>query len=296
MTIGFGPARLTLNGAAIKGTSAARFSKRQARRTVGNGGDLHATLVTAMTEAPRLDFVTTDIGVVLAALSNAQTPMAVLSGAGAVALWPKGNEAGPGWASGSTGKQVAMATGSAYVNRLSWSPGAGAVVEVSAFGTSSNGTTSPAVESAVAAPAQLGSGTEFVLTALTVGGVAVPQIASLSIEVGHKAENNLASAYNLGLPQPLRVVSAGASGIIEITCTIETHDMTANLNGGAVVVATFQDKALGGPGFGTGQVVVTLNGELLDDDDYSDGNPGSRTLQILAAYDGSNLPFTAAVT
>lgn len=295
MTIGFGPARVSINGTGLKGTSAARFSKRQQRRTVGNGGDLHATLVTAMSEAPRLDFVTSDIGVLFTAMSNTNTPMVALSSTGAVAVWPKGSESGPGWASSTTAKQVALATGSAYCNRLSWSPGSGAVAEVSAFGASANGTTSPAVESTVAAPSQLSAGVEWVLTAATVGGIAVSQIASVGVEIGHKAENNLASAYNLGLPQPLRVVSAGAAGIIEIAVTIETMDLTTALSGGGVVVLTFQPKALGGPGFDSGTVTVTINGELLDDDTYADGTPGTRTIEILAAYDGTNLPWAVAV-
>jgi hypothetical protein len=284
---------LAINTNVIKGlTAPPSLQRRQTRRRSASSGALHHTAGFIIRTAPRIDVSSRALGQILALLNGSlEAPMLALDGTnGAVAIAPQLAAAQPGWMAGTTGTQWQLARGEVYATRIAWSHGdPDAVVDLSIFGVSSDGSADPVAEShATAAPAHGQDDEAWTLTACTLNGVALTP-ESLTISIDARAENTAQDCYTAGLIHPVVVTKAGVAGPIMITAEIETLLVQATLGTGPLV-CTFTQRAQGGLLTGTTKV-LTLNGGMIGDEGLG-GQPLARRISYEARHDGTNRPLT----
>lgn len=296
MSDAFGGARVTLGNTTLRHVDPAsvRFGRHQSRMSLGDDGNFATVYHTIMRESPRLEFATGDLASLFDLLANVEAPMWAHANGGAVALLPRGSDAGPGWRSGSVHRQVSLALGQTWLDSLEWTTGAAAIARCTSFGVSSTGAADPTAQSLAAAPAVDATQIAFVLSALTVGGTPVVP-SRFSLNVGHNASNEDDSCFDAGLPFPKLVQCAGAMAPLLISGTIEARDLGTTLTDGSIV-ATLKAKQANLPGLGSATITLTINAALVDRDTYAGGRPSSRSIEFMGRHDGTNRALTVAVT
>jgi hypothetical protein len=296
MSDAHGGARITLGALTLRHVDPAsvRFGRNQRKLSLGDDGNFATVYHTIMREAPRLEFATGDIGALLTLLSHLDAPMWVHSTVGAVALLPRGNDAGPGWRAGSTHVQYALALGQTWLDALEWTTGAAAIARCTSFGLSSTGAADPVARSLVAAPTVDAAQTAWVLDTLTIGGTPVAP-SRFSLTIGHNATNEDDSCYDSGKPWPKMVQAAGAMAPLLVSGSIDARDLSTTVSDGSIV-ATFKPKAANAPALGSGTVALTINAAMVERDTVAGGRPSTRTIDFLGRHDGTNRALTVAVS
>lgn len=300
MSTAFGFNQVTVNGTVIPGQVSGTFDRRESEDVQGNDGSLHQTSAAVMRTAPRAEFQTVALRTMFTLLGTGdEIPFVALNGTtGIKMIGNKIDSAGPGPASGSVHAQRAFVSGLLALDSVSWSPGSVATATASAYATSSAGGTDPVVSTNVAAGTVSTNTERLVLSAATINGTAVPQIASVSVSIAHQIDNaDPGTCYNLGLPYPIICKEPGAGGATEVVATIETADLTTAFANGAVVL-TFAKLNHNGVGTSADTATVTLNACLVREQSISgsSGSPAGRRLTCRATFDGTNKPITLAVS
>lgn len=298
MSLAFGSARVTLGSTELTNASGVSYARNETVSTVGDDGNMHAATNLVLTASPQIQFTCGDLGKLLGGnpvllvdpLLKSTNGIPYHSGNCSFVV-PRSAAGAPGFYAGSTHAKIAMATAVTLLSSLSWSRGSMATASLASFGLGGTGATDPAVASNVAAPAQLTAQPVWVMTSCSINGVTCPAV-SVTITIDHKQTNRDQRCFNDGLPFPVVCLGAGTLGLAEVSCAIETPDMTTRFANGDVVMV-FANKAQNGIGLGIETLTVTLNGSMQSQDDaWSIGAPSGRTINIRASYDGA-LPFTA---
>lgn len=277
----------------------ASFDPRRVRMAHVSDGMAYEQEHTAMREAPTISLVVTDLHEWLGVLSGTYGFVALDGTNGLEVFHLKGASSGPGYSSSSVHQRRRMISGLVCLNELSWSPDAEARASLTAYGISSDGTTNPAiVTDNNALPTFPTVSRRFVLQALTIAGDTITRVRSLRIAIDPRHSNSDAACYNVGLPFPTTVLSAGPMGPAAITLEAELNEMEAATGeGSGAVTATFRDIS-GGGAVGTRQVAVTINGGYawVEGTSANGQGPVSKRLVVTSRHDGTNLPLTIAVT
>lgn len=292
MTFGF--QHMVLNSTTVRGMLSSNFNPRLSGEGEASDGRLHYRAHHFTRSAPMFEGTSRDLQTLATLFSgNADVPSLVLTAA--KMFGAQKNATAPGFAAGTTHRQIAGTDGWAALTSLSWSASSPKVeCGFQGFLLSADGTTVPYTETDVALPTQEGAVVPYTLTGLTLGGDDVLQgTISLSFDIQHGSENNNAdSCYSGGLPHPKMMAHAGPHGQVMITGTIEHQDVTLSPSNGDIV-ATF--TALQEGGFlGSDTVVATLNGTVDPElaAGGSHGSPLSRGITCHGLFDGTNKPFT----
>lgn len=292
----FNAVRLNSSGSLLGGIEAPNLDYRETSLARGDDGQIHQTTVAISRAAPMASFTTVAARALAVILGTGdEVPHVALDGSNGIELFGlRLNASGPGYASGSVHAKRQMTAGGLYLSGLSWSPADVLRASADVFGTSSNGTTSPVTPSTVAAPTLPLNTEQLVLESLTVGGEAVTRARSYDVAIDHKAENNVEDiCYSTGLPFPMILAQPGVNGPSEITCDIDTLDLTTSFPGSGAIVATFKVLNHLGVGLGSDALVATLNTSQIREATIG-GNV--RRLSCRATFDGSNRPFTLATS
>jgi hypothetical protein len=186
-----------------------------------------------------------------------------------------------------------MASGAAYLDGISWSSGDVAEASASIFGIHATGTTDPVTTSkTAAAPAAVFPDIAYQLTAFTVNGVSIAELARFDLRIAHGARNDdEAHCYLHGKPHPTQVLHPGAGGQIAMEVGFETGDLDATIAQGNIV-ATFTPDTPGGIGTSGTPVTLTMVPGLLIETGPTDGTPSRRSYRCLLRHDGTNRPLT----
>jgi hypothetical protein len=292
----YGRAYTSINGTAIKSCRSRGVDRRIRAFSAGLDGTLHQTMHNAIRTAPLTTFQTLDLGALLGVLTNVESPMVALNGStGLNMVWPKGNSAAPGDASGSVHRSEIMASGACYLDGISWTPGDAAEAACSVFGLNALGTTDPVVTSNTAAlPTAVYPDIAYVLTAFTVNSVSITELARFDLRLAHGAKNDdEAHCYLHGKPHPTSVLHPGAGGQIAMELNFETGDLGATVGLGNIV-ATFTPLAPGAVGTGGTAKTLTMVPGLLIESGPTDGAPSRRSFRCLLKHDGTNRPLTVS--
>lgn len=292
----YGRAYCMLNNTALKSCRSRGVDRRSRTFSLGADGTLHQTMHSIIRQAPLTSFSTLDLGGLLALLTNLETPMVALNGTQGLAMvWPKADGTAPGDASSSVHRSETMLRGSVYLDGLSWSPGDAAEASCSAFGICTDGTTDPVTTAQNSAlPAAVYPTAAYVLTAFTVNGVSITDLARFDLRIAHGARNDdEAACYLHGKPQPTAVLHPGAGGQIAMELGFETGDLGATIAMGNIV-ATFSPLAAGGVGTSGTNKTLTMVPGLLVETGPTDGQPSRRSYRALLKHDGTNRPLTVS--
>ncbi|MEY2686904.1 MAG: hypothetical protein RL375_1102 [Pseudomonadota bacterium] len=292
----YGRAYTQINGTDIKSCRSRGVDRRIRPFSGGFDGTLHQTMHSGIRTAPQSQLSTADLGALLGVLTNAETPMVALNGStGLKMVWPKANSAAPGDAAGSVHRSEIMASGAVYLDGISWSAGDIAEATATAFGINAAGTTDPVATSQVSAalPAVYPT-VAYVLTAFTVNGVSITDLARFDLRLAHGAKNDdEAACYLHGKPHPTTVLHPGAGGQIAMELSFETGDLGATIALGNIV-ATFTPLNPGDIGTsGTAKTLTMVPGMLIETGP-TDGTPSRRSYRALLKHDGTNRPLTVS--
>jgi hypothetical protein len=284
------------NTTVLAGITKSMHDFRYKDKRIGNSGSTHIRTATIEKSAPIINFSTYSVASLLAILNNLDCPCVNLTGAGLVKYSIRGNPNGPGLDSTGHGK-AAMATGQAYLNKLSWGIDSYLQADVTAYGVSADGTTNPLVESTIATAFLPVLPEEELLTLVsaTYGGTDfLPGLQSLEVNFDHKAKNDDNTCYTGGLPHPTRIVTAGVGGPIEITGSFETNDLSLSIVPTTEYTLAFGFKpfAFGGT-LGTVKTLSILLAMVKQDaEDLATASPGNQKFSFVGTVTASTYPWS----
>jgi len=290
----FSLVRLNQASTCLGGIRAPSFVRRPAYRRGEDDGTIHATSQHANRVAPMARFQTVAARALNALLvGSSELPMVALDGTNGLELI--GGQiatAVPGYLGTTSHARRQAISGHVYLAGLDWSPGDVLVSTAEAFAIAANGTTDPFPATIVALPTVPVNTEQLVLSSLTLGGLAITRCASYSVQVTHQAENNDDGiCFNLGLPFPVMLKTAGVGGTSEVVITIECDDLTGTPTVAGACTAVFTALAVNGVGLGTAIMTVTGNNCLIQEEEIQ-GRPGRRRFTARATWDGTTRPLT----
>lgn len=292
----FSLVRLNQAATCLGGIREPNFQRRQSYKRGELDGSLHATSQHAIRTAPMARFQTVAARALNALLTgSSELPMVALDGTNGIELiGGQINASGPGYAAGTVHARRKMASGQLYLAGLDWSPGDVLVATAEAFGIAAAGGTDPVTSDTIAAPTIPVNTEQLVLSSLTLGGLTIPRCASYSVQVQHQAENNDEEVcYNLGLPHPVMMRTAGVGGPTEVTATIEAADLTGTPTVAGTCTAVFTALGVNAVGLGANTLTVTLSNCLIQEEEIQ-GRPGRRRFVARATFNGTTRPLTLA--
>lgn len=289
-----------LNGSVVTGIEAPMFDRREERIKAGNDGALHNTTAAVFRAAPKAAFSTLAVRALLVLIGTGdEVPYVAMNGTTGLELIgaARGTD-GVGYAAGSVHASRQGGAGAVFLSGLSWRPRAPMTATVDAFWTSAAGGTDPITVSSTASLPTLGLNQEQVgLFSVTINGTDFTnKCAALDVAIDHRAENNVdPTCFNAGLPFPVQLTGIGANGHSDVTCTIDTEDLTTAVANGAVIITGKVYTHLG-VGFGSTGITVTINGVMAREETIpgENGNTAKRRITITGTFDGSNKPITCA--
>jgi energy-converting hydrogenase Eha subunit E len=287
---------LSINGTALAAITEVRYDRRLDIVPLGSDGTAHMTYRGIRKSRPLVEFTTLHAKE-LAALfvGSTDTPMVVLNGTtGLNFVGAKMSATAPGYNSSAVHQSYVAARGQAFLNSMRWQADGNLECGVQAYCISADGSTDPVVESAVAElPTQgLGLG-PFVLYSLTLGDTTLTEVASVDLQIDHRAENNIDNVcFSCGLPYPTAVAQAGVNGPIDMTLTIEIPDLGSTVSTTAVSVV-FKRVDQGGV-IGTESVTLALAACMIQAEErrLTQGSPAMRRYVCRPRYDNSTKPLT----
>lgn len=285
-----------LNGSLLTGISSPSFDRREIEKPLAHDATLHQTGASVIRTAPMASFTTVAMRALFSILGTGdEVPFIALDGTNGLELiGGKIATAAPGYLGTSTHASRKMASGDAYLRRVSWTPGDVARAEMEVFGIGATGSTDPAASATVALPTLPTNTEQMVLSGLSLNGFAPTEIASLDIQITHQGENNDDEiCYNTGLPHPVLCKRAGVGGATEVILTAEILDLTSTWTNGAVA-AVFTSLATQSVGLGSPTATVTINTPLIREKIIrgEDGRPAKRQITARGLFDGTNRPIT----
>lgn len=286
-----------LNGTLLGGIDAPNFDRRENQMARGDDGQVHQTTAAVIRIAPMASFSTVAARALAVILGTGdEVPHVALDGTnGLELLGLKINDAGPGYASGIVHARRQGARGALYLSGLSWSPGDVLRASAEAFFLGASGTADPVASSLTTAPTLPLNTEQMGLETLTLGGTTLTRVRSLDISIDHRAANDIEDiCYNLGLPHPLLLATAGINGPAEVTATVETLDLDTVIAGSGTLVAGFKSLNHLGVGLGSNALTVTLNAAIIREVSIPGqaGGAGVRRFEIRATFNGTNKPLT----
>lgn len=204
----------------------------------------------------------------------------------ALNLWAfKEDDTLPKFAAGSTHEKLVIAAGFLALKGVSWrEPGEPAVAKVDFYALSADGTTSPWVASAAAAPSVPPAESDFELDSLAIAGTTLDDISDL--ELSYDTQVKLRWAKSFGLYPTY--ISALTEGMIDVGLRFRCQDRSLFRTYGdfffggvkKTITLTFKDYAQGGAR-GTASCTLTLDA-LISADEADDGFPSSLMINAMA--------------
>lgn len=274
----------------IKGTRSDGLRRNRSRITLGASGGLHQRASFAVREAPTISYDSHDLATLLTALAAASAATPFASGA-ATLHYPRSAGNGPGYATGSTTVRVTAASAVHYLDGLNWSSGQLASAACTAYCLSTDGSTVPTVEAVVAEPTAVAACPGWVLDGATWDAAALDP-TSCSLAIGHRATNGADGSFKTGRPYPVRCVTAGPGGALQVSASLSVVDLDTAIDGDGTLVLTFR-RLSDTIGYQTGTITATLTGRLDDDLSSSQDSPSVRNLTI-TGVGAPALTFTIA--
>lgn len=287
---------LSINGTALAAITEVRYDRRLDIVALGSDGTAHTTYRGIRKCRPLVEFTTLHAKELAAlVVGSTDCPMVALNGTtGLNFVGAKMSTTAPGYNASAVHQSYVAARGQVFLNSLRWQANGNLECGCQAFLISADGTTDPVVEASNAAlPTQgLASG-PFVLYSLTLGGTALTEVASVDLQIDHRAENNIDDqCFSCGLPYPTAVAQAGPNGPIDMTLTVEIPDLGSTVSTAAVSVV-FKRVTQGGV-IGTDSVTLALAACMIQAEErrLTQGNAAMRRYVCRPRYDNSTKPLT----
>ena len=285
----YGPARVLLDTTALRTSDAAAFRRNQERFTRHGGGSVYAGFHSVMRESPTIEYTTMDLIPTLTMMDGGGVP----NGTSPItAIWSRPADNQIPYASAIA--RTLPATTRHFLNRISITQGQTVRISATAFGVSPNGNATPVENSTPNPPGQISESVEWVCTSIVQNGVEIERWQSAEIEIDHKATTQADECFRGQRPFPVLVASGGPRGGVDVSLTIEGHDLAQSLNDTDPIVFTLQPKISGQASLGSDEITITIIPGLTDRD-LADGSPSSNSITVLAKHDGTNLPITIAL-
>lgn len=203
----------------------------------------------------------------------------------------------PQLASGNVHEKLLVAKGLAALSELSWGgPGQPVQARVQAWPLSADGSASYWTKSQAAAPAAPPAESDFEVSSVTWGGVAITELSGLQLSI--QAPTN--PVHPVGKLYPTKLSAVPSSGVVAITARMQVPDLTLlrswgeHFAGGAVgdLVIVCKNYAQAAER-GSSTVTITLRG-TAEAMGATGGRPGQSELMVSSvqdATDGTN-PFS----
>ena len=217
-------------------------------------------------------------------------PMRVLDGTnGLVAIDAQAFPSKPGNNTGSVHRQIAMPAGLAYLSGLSWSQDSPVQASIGIMGRSTDGTTVPWAETAVAAPTITAVKDAWTLESVTFAGTNQANIQSCNLAINCNARQVRAN----GLPYPNLITAAGQGGAGAINWSFELRDLAAAAalhRTTGLLVVVLKNYAHGG-GLGANTLTFTCYGSFGIRRGRSSGPDTMDSISFQCLDDGTHKPL-----
>lgn len=284
----FAIARASLNGSDLEGARGYLIDPGEEIDSEGHDGDLYQRGHHILRANRTAELSTYDLHGVLGALTgSSDVPLVELDAANGLQLYGQPHASGDvGY--GSTARLRQALRGVVHATGITWSEGSLAELSLGAQLISADGTTDPVSDTTGTTPSPAATKHGFTLSALTVRGSSVTDVASVELTIDAK----IGPDHTRGLPYPTGWRGAGVNGPLDVSLSVETAEMDITPGSGAVSLV-FTNYAHGG-GLGAVTVTLTLNGAWTFDEQWqgTHGEAMTRRLVVKTRHDGANRPLT----